>query len=1231
MTRRSGDRYPARHISIRVPWHDNEWNGTVCLEPKLNGACLKLKRIVDNKSDTAEEELAGYSIESLDQANWPPCITERAAFMAPFEFTRIAIHPYVETSPKTHAHFAPTPLRHPAYCAPAVPFQWMLSKNMERFAQEYMLDIDPEREPKLRFDPDWIQDRDNQRALLQCFASHIKPGESLCFFYAKSVPFVEDDGRRVIIGVGRVRNIQKEPTEYSYSRPGKLRSVLWELMVEHSIRPGFDDGFLLPYHGALRLAEEDPTFDPASVVAFAPDDKREEFSYASEHVSHDTAIAALLECAKTLNAARERIPGPWDRCLQWVDQRLAELWQMRGPCPGLGAALSAFGVQLGTMIARELEAKLSNNEDPWPLVDKIFDDPDAHLSPELARKITPTLQMKWKQFPAERRALLQLLSRMQITSDQAEMLYVPEERVEAGINCTDASLLENPYLVYELSRLTYIPVSVWTVDRGVFPDETIRSRHPLPASSTVDDPSDPRRIRAFTVHLLEETASNGHTLLYRHDLIVRLRNLPLDQSVAVDQDTLAVIKDDFEGVVEAVELEGGNRAYQLNRLAQMGRVIRETVINRLQRKRLSIGGDWRSRIDNYFQEPAGDEVEEMARAEKAAALKELAESPFSVLIGPAGTGKTTLLAVLCNQKDIAAGGFLLLAPTGKARVKMEQASRGLKLTAYTIAQFLRPCDRFDDRTQRYKLSPLPAEEHARTIIVDEASMITEEMLAALMDALKGYDRMILVGDPRQLPPIGPGRPFVDIVKKLSPDNVENRFPRVSPGYAELTILRRQGGHERADLRLARWFSGSPMPPGEDDIFNLILKGAASNHIRLLQWDNSERLQELLLQVLVEELQLKGKDDEVGFALKLGATLQGSYAYFNAGAAAKAEAWQILTPLRGSPHGVFQVNRLVHQTFKKSIIDLARSGDVFLRPLGVEEIVYGDKIINTVNRRWYHVYPNDGASNYIANGEIGIAIGQIKTKQIKRPWELQVEFATQLGYRYKFQPKEFGEESDTRLELAYALTVHKAQGSEFEAVVLILPNPCRVLSRELLYTALTRQTSRLVVLHQGDISEIKRYSSDVYSETARRLTNLFEPPKLVEISGAFFEDCLINKTSRGELVRSKSEVIVADRLAHHGIDYSYEKPLSLGGITRYPDFTIEQRATGNFYWEHLGMMQDPSYATRWEAKKEWYRENGILPYEEGGGSRGTLIVTADTAEGGISSQEIDRVINEVLLR
>lgn len=1250
--------YPLRHISIRVPWHDMGWDGRVCGAPRLNGSCLKLKRIAEDRDDAAEEAVAGKRLDELPQAQWPACAAERMGFMAPFEVTRMANHPYNRGPETSHGHFKPTPLRHPPYSAAVVPFAWMLREAMEALGEEHALDVQAEREPDLGFKTQWVQEHLNQTALLNCFAGHIKPEQSLCFFYAKQVSFVEDAaGGRILIGVGRVLHVGAAQ-EYAYTTKnleGKLRSMLWERMVQHSIRPDFTDGFLLPYHAAIAKAAEDPEFDPAEIAALSPADRLLEFSHASQLVSHDGAIASLLACAESFRKATGVLPGPWERCLHWIDARLGELWTARGPCPGLGSALSAFGLESATFVARALAEKVGDNADPWPLVDKMFAEPAKVLPAPLARGIGKTLTAKWSRLPDERRALLKLVSRFELTSEQAATLYVQEERAEAGIVATDNAVLANPYLLYEVTRLTSDPVSVWTVDRGVFPDAVIREKHPLPEPSALDAATDARRVRALSVKVLEDAASAGSTLLPQAQVVLGIRGLTLQPACDVDADLMNVAKDGFGDAVAEVAMANGAPALQLGRLGEMGVVIRSAVEKRLGGKRLVVEADCRKLLDAHLAGQAtgqADELEESAREEKTAALKELAEARLSVLIGPAGTGKTTLLSVLCSHPKIEAGGILLLAPTGKARVRMEQSTKGLKLKGYTIAQFLSP-HRYDGSTGRYRLSELPTEAGAHTVIVDEASMLTEEMLAALIQALKGVHRLLLIGDPRQLPPIGAGRPFVDIVKRLAPEGVAEHFPRVGAGYAELTIRRRQAGEDREDLQLAEWFSGSPIAPGEDDVFDKVLRTGQSTHVRFLQWDTADEVRAKLIEVLVEELRrpdgsraLSGPDDVSGFDATLGGEPWNDMRFFNsrkgekAGTAETAEGWQILSPVRSTAHGVPDLNRLIHKQFRQPLIDASRKEGwqrKFPKPMGSEEIVYGDKVINLVNtnptlpwNRHRKVYP-EKENAYIANGEIGMAVGYFwKKGKPDFRWKLEVEFSSQPGFKYDFTSKDFAEEGNAVLELAYALTVHKSQGSEFGTVILVLPNPCRLLSRELLYTALTRQKNRVVILHQGPRTELRKYSSDNRSETARRLTNLFLAPSPIEVDGRFFEEHLIHRTARGEMVRSKSEVIIANALAAKGVDYAHERPLTIEGVTKYPDFTIEDMESGQtIYWEHCGMLHVPSYRRRWEEKLAWYRTHGILPHQEGSGENGTLIVTRDEMNGSIDSAKISKLIEDVL--
>ena len=509
---------------------------------------------------------------------------------------RSSLQPWPRDSPRPlQANRAETP----PYSAPAVPFAWMLREAMEDLGQQYDLDVQPEREPDLGFKTTWIQERLNQTALLDCFAAHIKPGSSLCFFYAKKVPFVEDSaGGRILIGVGRVLHVGNAQ-EYDYNTAelsGKLRAMLWERMVQHSIRPTFEDGFLLPYHAAINKGTEDPGFDPAEIAALTPADRLPEFSHASQLVTHDGAIASLLACDESLRKAQGLLPGPWNQCLRWLDARLGELWTARGPCPGLGSALTAFGLEFGTFVARHLADQAGENTDPWPLVQRMFVDPQQHLPEPLATSIGDTLRSKWSRLPDERRALLKLISRFDITQEQAITLYVQEQRSQAGIDVSDASILSNPYLLYETTRLTANPISVWTVDRGVFPDDVIRRQHPLPAPTALDAGTDARRVRAFTVKVLEDAADNGDTILPQEQVVLRIRELTLQPGCHVDGDLMNVAKDIFPGAVTHDDVPN----LQLTRLSEVRLAISKAVDRRLKGKRMTVAANWRKLLDAHL-------------------------------------------------------------------------------------------------------------------------------------------------------------------------------------------------------------------------------------------------------------------------------------------------------------------------------------------------------------------------------------------------------------------------------------------------------------------------------------------------------------------------------------------------------------------------------------------------------------------------------------------------------
>ncbi len=116
-------------------------------------------------------------------------------------------------------------------------------------------------------------------------------------------------------------------------------------------------------------------------------------------------------------------------------------------------------------------------------------------------------------------------------------------------------------------------------------------------------------------------------------------------------------------------------------------------------------------------------------------------SRISVLMGSAGTGKSTLLKALCDIEPVRDSGILQLAPTGKARVRLEQAS-GMPGKGQTIAQFLNGLSRYDGATGRYYMNSAASKSAVhKTVVIDESSRLTEEQLAAVLDAVSGVDHL----------------------------------------------------------------------------------------------------------------------------------------------------------------------------------------------------------------------------------------------------------------------------------------------------------------------------------------------------------------------------------------------------------------------------------------------------------------------------------------------------------
>jgi hypothetical protein len=1201
-----------KHLSMRVPWRDQPWDENMCAHPLDNSSCLLLKNIGINRDDQYEAAHAGEQIESLDQS--PPCRSERGTFMSDHGYQVTKTHPYA-TYEALKGHVHATVLAVPAHSFEGVPFRWLARKTFEEeLWPVWRARYDPDAEDRvqsilgLNKAPNWIMDGRNQQSVIRKFFEPVAVGPSLVFIYLKHSPFQDDRTDRLLVGAAHISDIQF-PAFWRHSGSQPFDSSMWETIVIHSLRRDQKAGILLPYQ---QLVEKlDVGEDISAALAWVPDGKNEEFSYVTDHVSSDTAIDALSSlrtAADGFNDLGIEVPAS---ATAWVDAQVDRLWDERGSTPGLASVLAYLTVEQAYVVAR---AATDAASDPWEILEAGFADPTTWPR-ELIGRVTASVGQEWKHLDSQLKTVLKLLSTMDVRPDQVALIM--NEQTSGGLEAIE--LLDDPYLAAICTYDDPGHVSFNTIDRSLFPAAHVKWASVVPDVCRMAESRDWRRVRALMTEGLRAAAQRGDTIVGAVELIEwvngRELNPPVQISAALlkgqglDAETLAA--DTGWLPFYGARLGDDRPAYKLLELVDAKETICSWIRPRLTLPHFEVKFDPRQQIDQTLHASGHGVVvdgdEEAARTEKASGLAELYKARVSVLVGPAGTGKTTLLKALADLSDVSSKGVLLLAPTGKASV---QLSAKVGRRAQTLASFLVRKKGYDPDRDIYQLVDPKYSHDAGLVVIDEASMLTEPMLAATLSALGHVERLVLVGDPRQLPPIGAGRPFVDLVNHLQPDLFEEAA-RVGPSYVELTVSRRQGGSDRDDVLLAQWFGDGELGAGADMVWERLRSGTSTGHLEHRPWTLGDPIKSID-EVLEEELDWTGHEDrEIAFKLTYGGILSADGRYLNwktgaDGAGDHAEDWQILSPYRSRIFGTTEINRHIKRTLRAKDLDLTtrRGRGVWrnARPIGPEQIVRGDKVMQTRNNSQVGAEPRGtGGLDYVANGEIGVVVGSWGQNP-RSP--AKVEFSSQIGWTYTYWPNNT---EDPPLELAWAVTVHKSQGSEFGKTILVLPKRV-TLSRELLYTALTRQTDRVVILHDGTVDELLELAHPRYSETARRITDLFaaSTPRVIEVDGVPqpFDGKLVHVADNGVMVRSKNEVIVADILEKSAPGrWRYEVLLQGDdGSWCRPDFTITTPGGFRVYWEHLGMMNQPSYARRWAQKLEWYKANGILPVFDQQGNR-----------------------------
>ena len=1171
---------------------------------------MALRNIAESRNVDKEQKRAGINWNQLKPEELPACKGENGGFMNEKSFNRTFKHVYSWNQNSAHYHLKPTTVTVPPYSIFGIPFRYMAKDATEELESKYPDFAKDEIAP---FHTPWVYGAQRQYDILNWFAKNIQPEYSLAIMYCKNGNPVDEECGRLIVGIGEISKVHRI-LEYETDQPTSY--PMWDVMLEHTIRPNLKQskGFLLPYKEYLELDEDlikDQTgktkqqvIDEIKLSIRELDDNKKifyELSYGSEFVSNHSMLIILNAARKCVeNIIKHRlVGGDWQKQILWIDGQIAKVKEMIGPFPAFAEALSAIGIKYAYIIEQDLRNNGYCNikENPWIAFNDLMNGKIIIDNTSYAKEL-PAYKITWDAINTSSRKILELLSRFEIDVETIHFWYYRPKSYD--------NLVSNPYIISEASELLDSDtITTEMIDLGVFADPQIQGKWMPQTPSLVESKIDKRRIRSLITYKLKTQLSAGDTLLSINELSEFVESSLSNDNMSLPINYLHTIKDFITQTLIFVDTEDGD-AIQLREYYDIERYLAKIFAARAAKSvRNPIKEDWESlvkgAIDNYDETNARSR---QAANDQIRALHMFSEKRLSLLSGPAGTGKTTVVKAFLKSKQILKEGVLLLAPTGKARVRLGSMSDGLE--AQTVAQFLSKQGFFDWKKMQPYL-PKDADQKryagARNIIIDECSMLTCKDFYILLNAfnLNHVNRIILIGDPYQLPPIGPGRTFSDLFNYLkSPKTTESLHEAIT----ELkVVVRTITGGDSDILTLASWFAGNSPTKDADEIFDKIYQERLDNDLSVYTWKDESELKEKLKEVLNKELDnpTDSLADRIKHSIGLD-DLQNALSSPDV-----VEKFQVLSPVINPMWGTYQLNSY----FQEWTQDLSSKYKLEVAP---QFLFPGDKVIQLINEK---------RTSFTANKEIQLSNGQIGfMKFVNIKWKSGNVVFTGIPNEQFTYYRNTSDDRDAVLELAYAITIHKSQGSDFNTVLVVLPKSGAILSRELIYTALTRAKKKLILLIEDNPSWLLEYTKPQTSVLAQRNSNLFSFSVRKEQASIPYIEGLIHKTLKPNLiVRSKSEVIIANQLYERGIKFDYEKLKEENGRRCIPDFTFEDASGDTIIWEHLGMLNNPAYKESWEKKLAFYNSIG---FTEGV----NLFTTVDHENGSIDSTEIADVIDKI---
>ena len=701
----------------------------------------------------------------------------------------------------------------------------------------------------------------------------------------------------------------------------------------------------------------------------------------------------------------------------------------------------------------------------------------------------------------------------------------------------------------------------------------------------------PYRVRALLVEILKRHLSLGNTVISTKDL--------KDFFETMDENILKITFDEFLGIiknynniisekVEIVKKEIKNNnnkeiieLYILKEIRNYEKIIEDTINHLLKSELPNIDLnplEIREKLREGNKKPKGVSNEEYENALdiQVEAVINLLKNRVGILTGPAGTGKTTVIKTivrLMKEKENLRN-ILILTPTGKsAMVVKEKLDRLADIK--TIHRFISKEFRsyFDFDYYILKLNEISNNEKKKVdaIIIDESSMVDIKTMGWLLGTinLDNLKYLIFVGDINQLPPVDAGKPFYDIYKHLERVN--------SQSICKLDTVLRADSKKVVDL--SKLFLNDINDEEKTKILDEMLKikrNLGSHEIYMIKDNANDMEKEIITIDVVKDGNIrKSLEDAIENILKENNKEDFfKFAVFN-------DNLQILTPTKTKGEfGSYIINLFIKQE-SKFIPNEYKNKMLWKWFFGDGKVA--DKVIqvkNNYNKWIYNTNRRQWGKNGVFNGMVGYTYTSKEWNKYKSKYETK----TIVKFYY---PGIEAYTDEQEMEHAYAITIHKSQGSGFENVILIIPRGLnKFVSKEMLYTAITRSKKRLYIIVEEDI---KNFLDANISELSRRKTNLFG-----NFNTSYLIPYLENRqiiTINGENVRSWQECVLANLFHEVGIEYIYEPLSEYSKIGVLPDFKLNAM-NKTILWEHYGMVDNESYLARQKEKEEIYKNAGF---------------------------------------